>query len=62
MIRKIALAALLFLLSGPAANAAQLCTLSATGVAFGESVSQDGFDRHRGDRHQLRGHVEVPTM
>ena len=37
MIRKIALAAILFLLSGPASGQpAARCSLSTTGVAFGE--------------------------
>jgi spore coat protein U-like protein len=36
MIRKIALAAILFILSGPAANAVATCVVSTTGVAFGE--------------------------
>ena len=36
MMRRIVLAILLFILAAPAANAKPTCTLSATGVAFGE--------------------------
>jgi spore coat protein U-like protein len=42
VIRKIVLAAILFILSGAAANAAVLCSLSASGVAFGE-VTKTGL-------------------